>query len=283
VKKFSPFEVYGISAFVHYDVAVVASGLQEREDMEFGKMQIVNLLAAFHGHTSFLEIATGSTGQKFEELDRSLFKKCHRLGYNLQGSHDSDVEFRSDTLDISECVSQIESRGERYDIIFVDPYHDYECSWRDLEFAHRNLNAGGTMVVHDCLPPSGGPIISPTQVTGEWCGLTFIAYVDFLMKQNVCFATVDCDYGCGIIRNIAGGRECFGELRFGWNEARRNHERAFEMLSAHKNTLLNLVDPYAFLKAFFLASPRAEPQLFQCNSTDVLVENATSFAAQAAG
>ena len=67
-------------------------------DMEFGKMQIVNLLAAFHGHTSLLEISTGTTGQRFSEIDHALFHRAERLTYNLQGSDDGQPSFTSTAI-----------------------------------------------------------------------------------------------------------------------------------------------------------------------------------------
>jgi|ERR1700680_335637 hypothetical protein len=110
-------------------------------DVEFGKMQIVNLLAAFHGHTRLLEISSGTTGQKFFEIDSSLFKSAERLAYNLLGSDAGlAVDFRSDTLDIGECVAEIERRGA-YDIIFVDPYHDYACSSPNPRCSYQKENS----------------------------------------------------------------------------------------------------------------------------------------------
>lgn len=223
------------------------------KDVDFGKMQIVNLLAAYHGHTSLLEISTGTTGHKFNEVDRSIFSKAERLAYNLQGAEDSQpVRYRSETLDIGDCVAEIERCGATYDCVFVDPFHDHACSARDLELAYNILNPDGTIVVHDCLPPIGGALISPAFVEGAWCGVTFIAYVDFLMKIRPEFRMIDCDYGCGVIRK-GGPPKNFQLDTFedGWKGARQEPENALNFISVHKRELLNLETPYEFLKQHF--------------------------------
>ncbi|WP_141700680.1 class I SAM-dependent methyltransferase [Methyloceanibacter superfactus] len=92
------------------------------------------------------------------------------------------------------------ARRFAFDIALVDPWHEYGTSWRDLNEAFRLLPAGGTLVVHDCLPDRA-EIAGPDYRPGEWCGRTFEAYVDFVHGRNdLTFYTVDCDYGCGVIR-----------------------------------------------------------------------------------
>ena len=218
--------------------------------MKFGKMLIVNRLAGFYGHTSFLEISTPTTGRQFFEADPTLFTRMERITYNLKGLQDAHpVDYRSDTLGIAECVAEIERRGVRYDVVLVDPYHDHACSARDLDFAYRVLNDNGTIVVHDCLPPHGGELISPTFVTGGWCGVTFIAYVDFLMKKSPGFVTVDCDYGCGVIRKGRDPDNLLDAHRHQWSSVRGNPDEALKFLSDHKKELLHVQSPRAFKRA----------------------------------
>lgn len=217
--------------------------------MNLGKMDIVNILGHFRGHTSFLEISTATTGGAFARVDAARFTMIHRLAYNVGEDFDdgSAIEFRSGSLDIAPCVAELDRRGARYDVILVDPFHDYECSRRDLDLAFRLLGDEGTIVVHDVLPPAGGSVISPTFVPGEWCGLTFIAFVDFLMQERPVFSTVDCDYGCGIVTRHRG-EDVLGGWRDQWQEVRGDHEQAFRFLSRHKASLLNLQTARDFVK-----------------------------------
>lgn len=225
--------------------------------MNFGKMEIVQQLSAFHDFQSFLEISTATTGAQFGKIDRSSYKYVHRLAYNASDGFDDGfpIDFKSTNLDIADCVDAIRNSGHRYDIMLVDPYHDYECSYRDIQTAFLLLNDNGVMVVHDCLPPSAGDIISPTYVPGAWCGVTFIAYVDFLTRHNISYQTIDCDYGCGVIRKTPARTECPHELRAAWIEARRNPESAFEFLARDGRELLNLETPSNFISALAGTTP----------------------------
>jgi hypothetical protein len=151
----------------------------------------------------------------------------------------------------------MQQSAQRYDIILVDPYHDYQSSWRDIETAFRLLTDDGMLVVHDCLPPRGGDLISPVFVPGAWCGLTFVAYVDFLMTHDVVFQTVDCDFGCGVIAKTRRGGGFPNALRTAWTAARHNPERALKLLRNESDALLHLRTPHRFLEAYVAAAPAA--------------------------
>lgn len=225
-------------------------------------MEVVNLLSAFYGYDTFLEISTQTTGGEFAKADFSRLK-ADRLAYNVEPQFDdgAPIAFRSEDLDIAACVAELGRRNARFDVILVDPFHDYACSYRDIELALRLLKDNGAIVVHDVLPPSAGRIISPTRVRGSWCGVTFIAFIDFLMKEDLQFCTVDCDFGCGIIRKIPRGGDPFGDLREGWSRARLSPNQAFRYLSAHKQRLLNLRSPEDFVSECQADSPAIREQL----------------------
>ena len=64
--------------------------------------------------------------------------------------------------------------------------------------AFRLIRADGMLVVHDCLPPRL-EVTVPTYITGEWCGVSYQAYVDFIsQRHDLAVYTVDTDYGCGV-------------------------------------------------------------------------------------
>jgi hypothetical protein len=74
----------------------------------------------------------------------------------------------SSDLDISECLREIGQRQLRYDIMLVDPFHEYETSLRDIVAAFDLVVPGGIIVVHDCLPPSK-TLAAPNFIPGAWC------------------------------------------------------------------------------------------------------------------
>jgi hypothetical protein len=223
------------------------------------KMELIAHLAAKHGFTRYLELCTPATGRLYERLDRNVLTTAHRLIYNCPADFDDGlgIDFRTAGFDIGPCLAEIRARGARHDIILVDPYHDYACSRRDLEEMFVLLEAGGFLVVHDCLPAARW-MATPQFNGGEWCGVTYKAYLDFVSARRLDYRTVDTDFGCGIIRKPASwyigaalrrmlwpyrDRRLWQE----WHAIGNDFDRAFSLLEAHKQALLRLVGPDAFL------------------------------------
>jgi hypothetical protein len=156
------------------------------------------------------------------------------------------IDYRSTTLDISGCLKTISEEGRRFDIALVDSLHEFEPSWRDLLEGFRLIREGGTLVVHDCLPPRS-EIAVPNYIQGEWCGVSYQAYVDFIsQRHDLAVYTVDTDYGCGVIRKLAepspesataAGAQLLGD----WRSKRDDPMEAFAFFQAHKQVLLNLI------------------------------------------
>lgn len=215
---------------------------------EWNKAHLINHLAEVHGYRHYLELCTLSTGRRYAEIDQSQLKTCVRLMYRCPDDFDDGlpIDYRSPSLDIGECLKKIRDDGRRFDIALVDSWHEYETSWRDLVEGFLLIRDGGTLVVHDCLPPRP-EIAVPKYIEGEWCGIGYQAYVDFIsQRRDLTAYTVDTDYGCGVIRKLAerspesattAGDELLGD----WRSKRGDPMEAFAFLQAHKRVLLNLI------------------------------------------
>jgi len=225
------------------------------------KMEIIGHLAARHGFSRYLELCTATTGRLYARLDRTLLTTAHRLVYKCPPDHDDGlgIDFHTEGSDIDSCLAEIRIRGQRYDIILVDLFHDYACSLRDLAGAFMLVEPGGFLVVHDCLPTSRA-MAAPEYASGEWCGVTYKAYLDFVCNRKLDYRTVDTDYGCGVIRKpaprdiLAGvGRSSSAPGDHGlwqeWHAIGNDFERAFSFLEAHKEKLLRLIGVEEFLAA----------------------------------
>ncbi|WP_244604525.1 MULTISPECIES: hypothetical protein [Mesorhizobium] len=113
------------------------------------------------------------------------------------------------------------------------------------------VSPGGAVVVHDCLPPHRAAA-NPSFFDGEWCGVTYKAYIDFVLgNPDLDYFTIDADYGCGIILKPIG----IGAKIKNWLRARRvrklkgewhaigdDFDAAFDKLVTDKTRLLRLVD-----------------------------------------
>jgi hypothetical protein len=147
------------------------------------------------------------------------------------------TDYRSNTLDIGESLKKISDEDRRFDIALVDSWHEYETSWRDLVEGFRLIRQGGTLVVHDCLPPRS-EIAVPNYIQGEWCGVSYQAYVDFISERHdLAVYTVDTDYGCGVIRKLADSSPesatvAGAELLEDWRSKRDDPTEAFAFFQA---------------------------------------------------
>jgi hypothetical protein len=214
------------------------------------KTDIINYLADARGYRSYLELCTSVTGNCYAAVEHSKFEVCHRLMYRCPDDFDDGlkIDFRSTDLDVTECVRQIELDARRYDVVLVDGFHFYETASRDLALALDLLAVGGTIVVHDCLPPTAAAA-SPERVDGDWCGVTYKAYVDLVTaRRDLDYCTVDTDYGCGIVRKREGddapaspASPDDSDVVRAWRDLGDDYAATFRFLQAHKTELLKLV------------------------------------------
>lgn len=220
--------------------------------MNWDKTDIIKYLSKLRDYRAYLEICTPTTGNQFAKIDQSRFDVCHRLMYRCpEGFTDGlNIEFRAPDLDISQCIADIHCSGFRYDIMLVDSWHEYESSFRDMQVALSLLTDTGSIVIHDCNPTTED-IISPMFVPGSWCGVTFIAYLDFVAKNDgLEYRTIDTDFGCGVIQRSRNGSDTKRPFVFrdSWNSVRSDPHTAFQFMQKYRYTLLNLVSVDQFVR-----------------------------------
>ena len=231
------------------------------------KAEIVGRLAALNGYRRYLELCTPTTGLFYADVHRSSFEVCHRLMYRCPDDFTDgmDIEYRSAGLDIAECLERMRHGNLRYDIILVDPWHDYDTSLRDLREAFELIPTGGTLVVHDCLPPtedSTNPHGIWDPIARGWAGLTHRAYLDFVLgRSDLTFYTIDADWGCGVIRKTGDATDHADSswkpriqiddaerdsVIAGWKTIGGDHRVAYRFLREHSQALLNLITAEEF-------------------------------------
>ena len=235
------------------------------------KAEIIDRLAALNGYLNYLELCTPRTGLFYANTVRSRFEVCHRLMYRCPADFDDglDVDFRSADDEITECLELIRKGNVRDDIILVDPWHEYETSLRDLTEAFALIPESGTILVHDCFPPTEdctNPDGVWDPVAGGWAGVTHRAYVDFVNRRgDLTYYTIDTDWGCGVVRKLGGAADPArrapspGEARARkhrtwrdqvlarWSALDGDHRQAYRFLRRHRRTLLNLITADEFL------------------------------------
>jgi hypothetical protein len=164
-------------------------------------------------------------------------------------SDGESIDYSTAAESSEEAFSELLRTGERFDLVFVDPWHTYASSQRDLIFGLQLVNRDGIVMVHDCNPPNLD-CADPEYHPGEWCGVTFAAFLDLvLFADDLHYATVDCDYGCGIISRQP---QLASLLRTGPNSELTSRWRVLDLknkysfFDEHRSELLRLTSTEEF-------------------------------------
>ena len=223
------------------------------------KHDIINAFGRARFQARYLEICTPTTGMFFNAVDPAAFAVRHRLMYRCPETFEDglDITFRTTACGSHELVRVLHAtlpENTGYDVIFVDPWHGYAASLTDLHGAWWLLRPGGVMIVHDC-DPEDASAASPEYRPGTWCGVTWRAFIDFVLAAAPAgHCVVDTDHGCGLVFTCPGTIPAGlptarpGQpLVFEWNVACQTEAGPYAFFDRHRQALLNLVSPSAFV------------------------------------
>ena len=150
------------------------------------RFDLINYFLRERGFRSFLEIGTDA-GDTFRAVD------CLRK-VSVDPNADATFRMTSDQF--------FDSNREKFDIVFVDGFHEWHQAHRDAKNSLRCLNKGGVVVMHDCAPRSvecARHLEIYERPTGPWCGDVWVAFLK--LRQELPFLTYvwNHDWGCGVI------------------------------------------------------------------------------------
>jgi hypothetical protein len=137
--------------------------------------------------TSFTTGTPGLLGIDLTHVSLFLSLRYSVAEQNLSGHMQS----------VDELEARIEELGTVFDVIFIDPWHTFEDSFRMLDIAARFTKSSGYIVVHDCLPTNVS--LSPSYVEGRWSGETYVAFRCWVSGQNRDWFVLDDDFGVGVV------------------------------------------------------------------------------------
>lgn len=158
------------------------------------RYDIINWLIEKYGYETYLEIGVAE-GECFEQIRCDL-----RVGV--------DPNVKAKDLWVNPITSDFFfscEDGMLYDIIFIDGDHHEAQVLRDINNSLKHLSPGGTIVLHDCNPPTKAHTIEPgvKRPAGHyvWNGTVWKAFVKMnLLRTDLVCRCVDTDWGCGIIQ-----------------------------------------------------------------------------------
>ena len=195
------------------------------------RIDIINRIAAKFNYTTYLEIGVFN-GDCFKEI-----KIDEKWGVDPSPSW-ADERI---ALMTSDAFFTAVNPNKRYDLIFIDGLHTEEQAGRDILNALKHLTPNGTIVVHDCNPPTEWHQRDKGQYTdgSPWNGTTWKAFVN--VRQVCASFVVDCDWGIGVIRT-------------GWDTAhpslmlnKDDEPTQYKWLEGNRVRALNLIKPREFI------------------------------------
>ena len=99
----------------------------------------------------------------------------------------------------SELETHLRSLNKTYDLIIMDPDHEYTYSSSDFALASSLLSENGIIVCHDC-SPTDNKNASPKYIKGSWSGVTYVCFIELAYNNpEWYYAVIDNDTGVGII------------------------------------------------------------------------------------
>jgi len=147
--------------------------------------EFFNILVAEFGYISYLEI-----GCK-DDTTFNQVKVERKIGVDPQ---------RGGTLRMT-SDAYFADNDEKFDLVFIDGLHEHEQVLRDFNNAMTRLNQNGTIVLHDCDPPSEERQRTPWNGKQRgWCGDCWRAYVSLRAIPDVDAICTTFDMGMGIVR-----------------------------------------------------------------------------------
>ena len=181
------------------------------------RWDIINDLIKKNGYKSYLEIGVYNKEWNFNKI---ICK--HKVGVDPNPSVGATYAVTSDEFFVKNY--------DKFDIIFIDGLHHYEQVSKDIHNSLNALNAGGSIVVHDCNPTTKEMQQVP-RIQGEWTGDVWRAWIEYRLYENLSMKVYDVDYGVGIIQ-------------IGKQEPLIVDNPTYEQFSINKKEWLNLV-PYS--------------------------------------
>jgi len=194
------------------------------------RFDIINHLIKQYGYQRYLEIGVEG-GEAFSSVECAVKHGVDPFSDNATFRIPSDEFFAMIHDDVE------------YDLIFVDGLHVEDQAQRDIENALLHLSEGGTIVVHDCDPPTEWYQRSyeEAQLNGcrQWNGTTWRGFVNLrATRPDIEMCVVDTDWGCGIVRQEGEGQDVID----------LPDDYSYADFQAHRKEWLNLISVEEFLQ-----------------------------------
>ena len=218
------------------------------------RYDIINWLIKKYDYEWYLEIGMAD-GDCFKQVNCK-----YKVGVDPELPYDDAPSFQRPTDILVKSTSDLFFRDRPtdypYDIIFIDGLHLAEQVERDIHNSLKHLAEGGTIVVHDCNPPTADhaarePRVFKRREDGTeyplWNGDVWKAWVmTRILHSELIMCVVDADWGCGIIKRWPKG---ISSPRHPWERFSEEQTRAkltYQLMADDRVAILGLVSMKGF-------------------------------------
>ena len=150
-------------------------------------------------YKNILFVRTFTTGGWLDKLFIENHNVSRILYYTDKTKNPTRSHKLTTIIHSNELENHLASLNKTYDLICFDTWHEYDLSSRDFRILSELLNETGILISHDCYPWNK-KVANPSFVAGEWCGETYIAFVEFAYNNpNMFYTVLNIDTGIGIM------------------------------------------------------------------------------------
>jgi hypothetical protein len=194
------------------------------------RYEIINRIIKSKGYEDYLEIGVRD-GECFKMIECSS-----KIGVDPNPTSDHTTYVMTSDAFFGDL-----SEDRKFDIIFIDGLHIDEQVDKDIENSLKHLKEGGTIVLHDCNPPTEKHALEypvyESPANGNWNGTVYLSLIKLrLYRKDLLLKTVDSDWGVGILtKGESKTIDSFPSDSLNWNFFENN-----------RNDILDLIDPETF-------------------------------------
>lgn len=201
------------------------------------RIEIINNLASRFGYKNYLEIGVRNTQDCYDHINieskDSVDPGFENPNNIAKYKYTSDEFFR-----ILENGSLDKEVDFKWDLIFIDGLHTSFQVERDIRNSLNHLSENGTIVLHDCNPPTEYHARADyhdysTIASGCWNGTVWKAiYKLRCFNPDVDVCVVDKDWGCGVVRKGSQELCAFDNSYYDYDVFRDNRARHLNLISS---------------------------------------------------
>lgn len=195
------------------------------------RTDVLNLLIARFGYKSYLEIGVGTPTRNFRRV------RCHtKVSVDPDRSAGATFRMTSDEFFATEACS--------YDILFIDGLHTEDQVDRDIAHSLERMNPNGTIVLHDCNPPTEWHQrpVEAFKRGEEWNGTVWKSFAKLRMtRSDIIQCVVDVDFGVGIIRQ--GNQLVYRHIPLDYATLESHRRQLLCLIEPNAEALLKYIDP----------------------------------------